>query len=158
MFSSAGFRMSGSPTITRLLIEWSNGSRTALDQLTPHVYQELHVLARTYLSRNRTHTVQATVLINEVYLRLIDQPPPIYWEGRGQFFGIAARLMRNVLVDHARTRHALKRGGNAIPVTLRETMALSPNHLPDILEVDDALSRLSRTDERIARIVELRYF
>jgi RNA polymerase sigma-70 factor, ECF subfamily len=147
------------PSITRLLIDWSNGSSTALDELTPHIYRELHGLARMYLRRNRRNqTLQATVLINEVYLRLIDRPPAIAWEGRSQFFGVTARLMRHVLVDHARNRHALKRGGDAVPVTLEETMALSQHHAPDILEVHDALCRLDRIDRRKARIIELRYF
>ena len=150
--------MSEGPSITRLLVEWSNGSSAALDELTPHIYRELHGLARMYLRRNRRNqTLQATVLINEVYLRLIEQAP-IHWEGRSQFFGITARLMRNVLVDHARARHAAKRGGDAVPITLEETMALSPEHAPDILEVHDALCRLGQVDGRKARIIELRYF
>ncbi|SRR5258706_13590087 len=98
------------PSITRLLIEWGNGSCAALDELTPYVYRELHALARMYLRRNRRNqTLQATALINEVYLRLIDESQPIHWESRSHFFGITAKLMRNVLMDHARTRHALKR-------------------------------------------------
>jgi RNA polymerase sigma factor (TIGR02999 family) len=154
-----GYLLTERPSITRLLIDWSNGSSAALDELTPHIYRELHGLARMYLRRNRqSQTLQATVLINEVYLRLIDQPPAIPWESRSQFFGVAARLMRHVLVDHARNRHALKRGGDAIPITLEETMALSPNHAPDILEVHDALCRLDKIDQRKARIIELRYF
>src|SRR5437879_3720098 len=127
--------MSERSSITGLLIEWGNGSSAALDELTPRVYRELHALARTYLSRSRRdETLQATALINEVYLRLIDKSQSIHWESRSHFFGISAKLMRNVLVDHARTRHALKRGGLAVAVTLDETRALSPSHVPDLLE------------------------
>jgi RNA polymerase sigma-70 factor (ECF subfamily) len=151
--------MNASTSITRLLIEWSNGNIAALDELTPHVYRELHDLARTYFRRDRRNqTLQPTALINELYLRLIDQSLAIHWEGRSHFFGIAARLMRNILVDHARARQALKRGGDAVPLVLEETMALSQNHAPDILEVDDSLKRLAQVDERKAKVVELCYF
>lgn len=151
--------MTTSPSITRLLIAWSNGNRAALDELTPHIYRELHHLARTYLRRDRRNrTLQATALINEVYLRLIDHSRPIDWDGRSHFFSIAAKLMRNVLVDYSRTRRALKRGGDVVAVTLEETVALSPKHAPDVLEVDDALTRLDQVDERKAKAIELRYF
>lgn len=152
-------RMTGSRSITRLLIDWSEGSPTALDELTPLVYRELHALARAYLSRGRANpTLQPTELINEVYLRLIDQSKPIEWENRSHFFGIAARLMRMVLVDYARARRAAKRGGEAGPITLRETVAFSPERAPDVLEVDEALNRLADFDERKAKVIELRYF
>ena len=151
--------MSGPPSITQLLIDWSHGNPAALNELTPQVYRELRALARSRLRRDpRNPTLQPTALINEVYLRLIDQSQPIQWQGRSHFFGIAARLMRNVLVDYARARRAAKRGGQAVAVTLEETAALSPNHTPDILEVDDALNRLAQVDERKARVIELRYF
>jgi RNA polymerase sigma factor (TIGR02999 family) len=140
-----------------LLIDWSNGNRAALDELTPHVYSELHALARTYLSRRRNQALQPTALINEVYLRLIDQRRPIAWENRSHFFGIATRFMRLILVDHARARRALRRGGEA--VTLDETKVFSPNHdAADILDVDSALTRLAEVDERKARVIEMRYF
>ncbi len=148
------------PAITRLLIEWSNGNRAALDELTPQVHGELRILARSYLSRHRRNqTLQPTTLINELYLRLIDPSQHVQWEGRSHFFGIAARLMRNILVDYARARGAAKRGGDAIAVTLEESAALSPNHgAPDILDVDEALHRLAHIDERKAKVIELRYF
>jgi RNA polymerase sigma factor (TIGR02999 family) len=147
-------------TITQLLIDWSNGDRAALDQLTPHVYRELHVLARKYLRQERSsHILQPTALINEVYLRLVDQSCPAQWENRSHFFGIAARLMRMVLVDHARAEHAAKRGGGAARVTLEETVAVSPGQqLPDILDIDAALTRLAAVDERKSKVIELRYF
>jgi RNA polymerase sigma factor (TIGR02999 family) len=148
-----------SPSITQLLIDWSHGDRVALDQLTPRVYPELHALARAYLNRERRNqTLQPTALINELYLRLIDQPQRIHWESRSHFFGIAARLMRRILVDYARAHRAIKRGGNATVLTLEETAAISPNRAPDILEVDQALSRLADVDERKARVIELHYF
>jgi RNA polymerase sigma-70 factor (ECF subfamily) len=151
--------MTEPPSITRLLIDWSNGNRAALEELTSHVYRELHALARTYLDRDRRNqTLEPTALINEVYLRLIDQSQPIQWESRSHFFGIAARLMRRVLVDYGRAHRALKRGGDAVFVTLEETAALSPNRAPDILEVDEALSKLAEVDERKAKVIELHYF
>ena len=148
------------PSTTQLLLEWSRGSRAALDELTPHVYRELHALARVHLNRDRRNqTLQPTALINEVYLRLIDQSQPVQWEDRSHFFGIAARLMRNILVDYTRARRAAKRVGEAVAVTLKETMAFAPSHnAPDILDVDDALSRLAQVDERKAKVIELRYF
>jgi len=102
--------------------------------------------------------LQPTALINEVYLRLIDQSQPIEWQCRAHFFGIAARLMRLILVDYARARDSIKRGGQALTVTLDEMVALLPNQTPDILEVDEALTRLAQADERKARVIELRYF
>ena len=151
--------MSGPRTITRLLIDWGNGDDAALDELTPLVYKELHALARMYLSRgHRSGALQPTELIDELYLRLIDQSVRVRWENRSHFFGIAARLMRLVLVDHARARRAAKRGGGSDPMTLEETVALSPGHAPDVLEVDEAMCRLAEVDERKAKVTELRYF
>ena len=151
--------MTEPPPITRLLIDWSNGSRAALDELTPHVYRELHALARTYLNRERSNqTLEPAALINEIYVRLIEQVQPIQWECRSHFFGIAARLMRRVLVDYARSRRALKRGGEACALTLKETLFFSSPAAPDILAVDQALTRLAQVDERKAHVIELRYF
>ena len=152
--------MSEPPSITELLSNWSNGDRAALDELTPRVYQELHALARAYLSRDRRNgTLQPTALIDEVYLRLIDQSKQIRWDSRSHFFGIAARLMRLVLVDYARARLAVKRGGGAPVITLDETIAFSPNNSPpEILELDQALDRLAEVDQRKAKLIEFRYF
>ena len=151
--------MDGARSITQLLIDWSRGNRSALDELTPLVYRELHALARTYLNRvGRSQTLQPTELINEIYLRLIEPAHSVQWENRAHFFGIAARLMRIVLVDHARSCHAAKRGGDESPITLKEKEVLAPGRSPDVLEVDDALSRLARIDERKARVIELHYF
>jgi len=151
--------MTGPRTITRLLIDWCNGDNAALDELTPLVYGELHALARIYLSRSgRGQTLQPTELIDELYLRLIEGSRSVRWENRSHFFGIAARLMRLVLVDHARARRAAKRSGESDPVTLEETMVLSPGRAPDVLELDEALSHLAKLDERKAKVIELRYF
>lgn len=144
---------------TQLLIAWSHGNRAALEELTPHLQRELHTLARRYLRRGRRNqTLQPTALINEVYLRLLADSVPIPWESRAHFFGIAARLMRQILVDSAREHRALKRGGEAFPVTLDELAAVLPSQAPDILEVNEALTRLEQWDERKAKIIELRYF
>jgi RNA polymerase sigma factor (TIGR02999 family) len=124
------------------------------------VYRELHALARAHLNRGRRNlTLQPTALINEVYLHLIEQSPPVPWEDRSHFFGISARLMRNILVDYSRARRAAKRGGDAVVVSLEETMAFSAGrNAPDIIDVDAALNRLARIDERKAQVIELRYF
>jgi RNA polymerase sigma factor (TIGR02999 family) len=151
--------MEESSSVSRLLIAWGRGEPAALEQLTPRVYRELHKLARAYLRRGRPNqTLQPTALINEVYLRLLDQAQPVQWENRAHFFGIAARLMRMILVDHARTHQAAKRGGAAAAVTLSDCMAVSPARAPDVLEIDQALDRLAAVDARKAKVIELRYF
>jgi RNA polymerase sigma factor (TIGR02999 family) len=145
-------------TITRLLNDWSGGSQAALDALTPLVYRELRVLAQAQFRRSRpNHTLQTTALINEAYLRLIDQSQPVRLENRSHFFGIAARLMRQVLVDYTRAHYAAKRGAGAGAVTFEEAAALS-HAAPDVLEVDEALNRLFELDIQKARMVEFRYF
>jgi RNA polymerase sigma-70 factor, ECF subfamily len=148
-----------SASITGLLIQWSDGNQAALADLTPQVQRELHSLARTYLRRGRPNqTLQPTALINEAWLRLIDQSQPLRWENRAHFFGIAARLMRIVLVDYARSKGAAKRGGAAQAVTLEENVALSPSRTLDVLEVSEALDQLAKVDERKAKVIEFRYF
>ncbi|MFN0171111.1 MAG: ECF-type sigma factor, partial [Bryobacteraceae bacterium] len=123
------------------------------------VYGELHKLARAYLRRGGSgQSLQPTALINEAYLRLLDQSQPVGWENRAHFYGIAARLMRMILVDHARARHAAKRGGAAAPVTLDDWMAASPGRAPDVLEINEALDHLAAVDERKAKVIEMRYF
>ncbi|HXK01012.1 MAG TPA: sigma-70 family RNA polymerase sigma factor [Verrucomicrobiae bacterium] len=151
--------MTRPPSVTRLLIEWSQGNHSALDQLTPHVYRELHALARRSLLRGRPNqTLQPTALINELYLRLIEQTQTIEWESRSHFFGIAARLMRNVLVDYSRAQSAAKRGGAAVAVTIEQAEPPAFDRTPDVLELDEALSRLAERDQRKANVIELRYF
>jgi RNA polymerase sigma factor (TIGR02999 family) len=151
--------MGGSASVSQLLIAWGRGEAAALEQLTPRVYRELHKLARSYLRRGRPNqTLQPTALINEAFLRLLDQSQPVEWENRAHFYGIAARLMRMILVDYARAHHAAKRGGAGAPVTLEDCMAVSPSRPPDVLEIDEALDRLAAVDERKAKVIELRYF
>jgi RNA polymerase sigma factor (TIGR02999 family) len=147
------------PEITRWLNEWSSGNENALDALMPIVYAELHRQAASYLRRERIgHTLQATALINEAYLKLVDQRD-VNWQNRAHFFGIAAQAMRRILVDHARTRHRDKRGGSAenLPIEAAE-FAVSGKDTVDLIALDEALTRLGQLDERQARIVELRFF
>ena len=151
--------MGESPSVSTLLIAWGRGEPAALEQLTPRVYRELHKLARAYLRRGLPgNSLQPTALINEAYLRLLDEAHPLQWENRAHFFGIAARLMRIILVDHARANHAAKRGGAAAAITLDDGMAVTPGRAADVLEVHEALERLAEVDERKAKVIELRYF
>jgi RNA polymerase sigma factor (TIGR02999 family) len=145
--------------LTQLLVVWSDGNREALDELLPLVHQELHRLAHYYLRRERAgHTLQTTALVNEAYLRLIDQRH-VRWQNRAHFFGIAAQMMRRIIVDHARTQHYRKRGGDARKVPLDEaTLAVAQERAADLLALDEALQRLAEIDPRKSRIVELRYF
>jgi RNA polymerase sigma factor (TIGR02999 family) len=144
--------------VTQLLERWSLGDQSALDELTPLVYNELRHVAEAYLRRERPdHTLQATALVNEAYLRLIGQKHG-RWQGRKHFYGIAARLMRQVLVEHARKHKAEKRGGGRVAVTLDHYEDVADNPEVDILAVHEALQRLARFDEQQARIVELRFF
>jgi RNA polymerase sigma factor (TIGR02999 family) len=145
--------------VTRLLVEWSDGRAEALDALMPLVYDELRRLARAYLGRERAgHTLQPTALVNEAYLRLVDQRS-VRWQNRAHFFGIAAQLMRRLLVDHARAANAEKRGGGIPRLELDAAEnAVAPESGVDLEELDRALERLARIDPRQSRIVELRYF
>jgi RNA polymerase sigma-70 factor (ECF subfamily) len=144
--------------VTRLLVEWGNGDGEALERLMPLVYDELRRLARNYMRRERPgHTIQPTALVNEAYLRLVEQTN-IRWQNRAHFFGVAAGVMRRVLCDHARARLADKRGGGAPRVSLVEAAAVSDGQTADILALDEALRELAEVDPRKARVVELRYF
>ena len=144
--------------VTQLLVNWRNGDETALDQLMPIIYDELHRLAKRYMSRERrNHTLQTTALVNEAYLRLMGQGQA-EWQNRAHFFGVAAQVMRHVLVDHARSRQYAKRGGEANRVTLDDNLAISHEDQIEVLALDEALNRLAALDERKSRIVELRYF
>ena len=149
--------MSASHDVTQLLREWANGDQQALDQLTPLVYRDLRQLAAGRLGRERLdHTLQPTALVHEAYLRLVDQKMAT-WENRSHFYGVAARLMRQVLVDHARRRQAGKRGGSKIPLD-EEVQSLLPKRGADLVALDDALSTLESLDPRKCRVVELHYF
>jgi RNA polymerase sigma-70 factor (ECF subfamily) len=143
--------------ITQLLLAWSEGDRGALEQLMPAVYGELKCLARRHLAGERGHTLQATVLVHEAYLKLIDQHS-VTWQNRAHFFAIAARLMRRIVVNHARTRNAGKRGNGAAPLNIDDIDVLADDQSIDLLALDDALSRLARVDPRQGEIVELRFF
>jgi len=148
----------GPAEITILLKAWSGGDQLALNQLTTLVYRELHRMARRYMKDERAaNTLQATALVNEVYLRLVDVQQ-IEWQHRAQFFGLAAQLMRRILIDAARTRGADKRGGGVIRVGLDEAPLLAPEPDGFILALDAALESLARLAPRQARVVELRYF
>src|SRR5262245_7580430 len=144
--------------ITQLLRKWSEGDRAALDQLMPIVYQELRKLANSYLRGERSdHTLQPTALINEAYIRLVKQDFP-EWQSRKHFYGVAAQLMRQILVEHARARATAKRGDGAQKLSLDEAPVFSQERAADLVALDDALTALARFDERKARVVELRYF
>lgn len=144
--------------VTQLLSEWSRGNQAALGELTPLVYRELHQRARSYLRHERPdHTLQPTALIHEAYLRLIDESPP-EWNSRAHFFAIASRVMRQILVDHARRRGAGKRGSGAANVSLDEALVPARTENADLMALDEALDRLAAFDERKSRIVEMRYF
>ena len=144
--------------ITELLQKWSEGDLSALDRLTPLVYRELYRLARAYMGREKEdHTLQATALVNEAYLRLIDWTN-IEWRNREHFFGVSAQLMRRILVDHARSRRSVKRGGGAHSLQLEDVQATADDHTVVLLEIDCALRRLASIDARIAQVVELQYF
>ena len=141
--------------VTQLLRDWTEGDKAALDKLLPIVQDELHRLARNYMRRERAgHTLQTTALINEAYLRLVDAN--LGWKSRSHFFGIAARLMRQILVDHARAQHNLKRGGDQLRVSLSQ--ADVGNQAAELIALDDALTSLAALDKQQSRIVELRYF
>jgi RNA polymerase sigma factor (TIGR02999 family) len=139
-------------------MRWREGDRAALDALLPIVYDELRRLARHYLRHERgDHTLQSTALVHEAYMRLAGQDPP-QWQNRAHFFGIAARLMREILIEHARAQKAAKRGGGALRLTLDEKVAFVNQPDVDLLELDRALTELAGFDEQQSRIVELRFF
>ena len=144
--------------VTKLLRDWGEGDKTALDKLMPLVYDELHRLARQHMRReNPGHLLQTSALVNEAYLRLIDASQ-VRWQNRAHFFAIAARLMRRILVDDARRRSFDKRGGHTIHVPLDEALTLPQEQAANLLALDDALKTLASREERQSEIVELRFF
>jgi RNA polymerase sigma factor (TIGR02999 family) len=148
--------MSETHEVTLLLAEWAKGNQKALDELTPLVYKELRQLAAAYLRRERLgHTLQPTALVHEVYLRLVDQSSP-NWENRSHFYGVAARLMRQILVDHARRKQAGKRGGLKVP--LEQAVSFHQDRVRDLVALDAGLTALEKIDPRKCKVVELRYF
>jgi RNA polymerase sigma-70 factor, ECF subfamily len=144
--------------VTRLLVAWSDGDQAALEQLTPLVYRELHRLAEGYMQRERPgHLLQTTALVNEAYMRLIDWKN-VCWQNRAHFFGVAAQLMRRILVDFARARHQDKRGGAMRRVSFDEAEAAPVKQSAEFIALDEALDRLATIDPRRSRMVELRFF
>jgi RNA polymerase sigma factor (TIGR02999 family) len=146
------------PGVTDLLVDWSNGDRKALDRLMPLVYEELRKIARRQLGfENRGHTLQSTALVHEAYLRIVDQNR-VQWRDRAHFFAVAAQMVRRVLVDHARERHAAKRGGGAQKIALDESLQIPLHEDLDLLSLNEALDALAELDAQQAKIVELRFF
>jgi RNA polymerase sigma factor (TIGR02999 family) len=144
--------------VTELLVRWRDGDRDALDTLMPLVYRELRRLAHYYLQRERSdHTLQSTALVHEAYLRLAGKNPP-QWQNRAHFFGIAAHVMRQILVEYARAHGAAKRGGSVCKLELEEALQLPQQVNVDVIALDSALQRLNELDEQQSRIVELRFF
>ena len=144
--------------ITRLLTAWTDGDQSALEKLVPLVESELHRLAHHYMGRERPgHTLQTSALVNEAYIRLIDWKN-VRWQNRAHFFAVSAQLMRRILVDFARERNYLKRGGGALQVSLAEAESLPLERNEDLVALDEALAKLSQFDDRKGRVVELRFF
>ncbi len=150
--------MNASSEITVLLVRWCEGDQSALEGLLPLVEAELHRIARRYMRRERPgHTLQTTALVIEAYLRLVDQRG-VRWQNRAHFFGVAAGLMRRILINHARDQNRLKRGGGALRVSLAEVDLMSPDESTELLALDEALKRLELVYPRKCRVVELRFF
>jgi RNA polymerase sigma factor (TIGR02999 family) len=144
--------------VTGLLTRWSQGDGAALAELTPLVYEELRRLAHHFMEGQRTdHILQTTALVNEAYLRLADQTNP-HWQNRAHFFAVAARAMRQIVVDYARSQQARKRGGGALKIELDEAAIVSPEQSKEIVDLHEALERLAALDSRKAQVVELKYF
>lgn len=152
--------MTKTPTseITGLLVNWTDGDEDALERLLPLVERELHRIAHNYMRReNPDHTLQTTALVNEAYLKLIDQKKT-RWQNRAHFFAIAAKIMRRILLNYARDQRRKKRGGNAVQVSLSEAAVVFLERTEELIALDEALDRLAALDERKSRVVELRYF
>lgn len=147
-----------SPQVTQLLVAWGKGDELAREQLMSLVYEELHRLAHRYMSRESPgHTLQTSALVNEAFVRLVDQKQ-VQWQSRSHFFGIAAQMMRRILVDYARGRNYAKRGGGAQQISLDEGLILSEERSAEVVGVHEALERLAEFDSRKSQIVELRFF
>lgn len=150
--------MPSTQQVTELLLAWRQGEESALEKLTPLVYEQLRRLAHRYMRGERAaHTLQTTALVNEAYLRLIDGQQ-VKWQDRAHFFAVSARLMRRILVDWARTRQSQKRGGEPQQVTLDEALMVARGHGEDLLALDEALQKLASVDVRKSQVVEMRYF
>jgi RNA polymerase sigma-70 factor, ECF subfamily len=144
--------------VTQLLQDWGDGNQAARDELMPLVYEELHRQAHQYMRGERSgHTLQTSALVNEAFVKLVNQKN-VHWQNRAHFFGIAAQMMRRILVDHARSRRSAKRGGDARPVSLEEVAIVSEERAADVVALDDALNSLAAIDPRKSQLVELRFF
>ena len=144
--------------VTQLLLDWSNGDQAAFDALMPLVYNQLRQMAHRYMSQERPgHTLQTTALVNEAYLRLIDQKQ-VHWQNRAHFFAVAAQAMRRILIDHARKQRYAKRGGGVRKISLDEAAVMSQERAADLLALDEALKSLAAIDPQQSRVVELRFF
>src|SRR6266480_2347775 len=150
--------MSSAHSVSYLLEQWNSGSREALDELMPLIYDELRKMAKRYMSQqNPGHTLQTTALIHEAYLRMVKQKEK-HFQNRAHFFGVAAQAMRHILVDYARTRQTAKRGGGVLEVSLDETALVTQDRAAELVALDDALNDLAEVAPRQSRVVELRYF
>jgi RNA polymerase sigma-70 factor (ECF subfamily) len=150
--------MPAAHSVTKLLEQWNNGDRDALDKLMPLIYDELRKMAGRYMrQQNPGHTLQTTALIHEAYLRMVKQKEK-HFQNRAHFFGVAAQAMRQILVDYARARHTAKRGGGTRPVSLEEAAIVSSERVAELVAFDDALKELEELSKRQSRVVELRYF
>jgi RNA polymerase sigma factor (TIGR02999 family) len=144
--------------VTRILQDWSSGDTSAAERLMPFVYAELRRIAGRYLRQERSdHTLQATALVHEAYMKLVDQTR-VTWQNRAQFFGVAAQTMRRILVDHARSRATERRGGAGVRFSLEEALIVPGQRAADMLELDEALTQLAKIDARKSQVVELRFF
>lgn len=144
--------------VTQLLLDWSDGDQAAFDALMPLVYDELRQMARRFMSRERPgHTLQTTALVNEAYLRLVDQKR-VHWQNRAHFFAVAAQAMRRILIDYARKQRYAKRGGGAPKISLEEAAVMSQERAADLVSLDEALTTLASIDPQQSRVVELRFF
>jgi RNA polymerase sigma-70 factor, ECF subfamily len=144
--------------VTKLLLDWGNGNKAALDRLTPLVHEELHRLAHRHMRLERpNHTLQTSALVNEAYVRLVDQRN-LHWKNRAHFFSIASTIMRRILVDLARAHYRAKRGGGAVQVSLDEAAIVSRERAAELIALDEALTRFAAIDERKSKVVELRFF
>jgi RNA polymerase sigma-70 factor (ECF subfamily) len=156
VFNSEGI-VPQADTVAQLLVNWSQGDKRALEALAPLVYDELRRLARSYMRRERAgHTLATTGLVHEAYLRLVDQKAP--WQSRAHFFGIAAQMMRRVLVDHAKGLRSVKRGGGAARISLDDRVLIAESPRTDLMALDEALVRLQQIDPQRGRLVELKFF
>src|SRR5437870_3901867 len=147
-----------SPGVTELLLDWQHGDRTALEKLTPLIYDELRRIAHRYVQREGNgHTLETTALVNEAYVRLAGQEK-VAWQDRAHFFAVTAQVMRHILIDHARRRRATKYGGGAQQVALEEASMMSEQRAAELVALDEALGELAKLDPRKSQVVELRYF